>query len=213
MQQDINLMHAGLTPGAEPFRSAQAGLILAAAAAVGLLAVFSLHWLLPGQASQADAVEQELVVLRARAASLDKLTAVRSSRTQAELGLLRATEAGERRMRLALDSGVAGRTTGYSHFLMALARQAQTNLWITGFSVAADGETLELQGLMTDPQLLPGYLRHLNSEPLFKGRQFAQISLKSLALHSAVAGDSGRPDREVIEFSLRGKPVVTAAAP
>ena len=205
MAQHINLLHAGLLPRREPYRSAHAawavgGMLVAALAAAGLL-----HHLAGQHTEQAEATEQELAALQARVKALGD--APHPSRFAAELQRLRAIESGQRQVRMALDSGAAGRAQGYAEFFMALSRQARPMLWITGFSVAADGVALELQGRMTDPHVLPDYLRHLNSEPLFKGRTFAQMNLKAVdAAASAPSAGNG-----VTEFALRAVPAAANA--
>jgi hypothetical protein len=127
------------------------------------------------------------------------------SRQTAELARLRSIEVGQRRTRAALDSGQAGGTQGYSEYLLALSRQSQGRLWLTGFNVAPDGRSLELDGRMTDPRQLPDYLRRLNGEPLFKGREFAQLSLKSIE-PGATTDTAPSSGSAYTEFALRAVP-------
>ena len=206
MPQDINLMHAGLTPRPVPFRSVHAASIFGSGALLMLIATVGLQHLASRRAEEAVALEQELAALQRRVTDISAVAA--PSRPAAELRLLRDTETGQRQVQAALDSGVAGRTQGYAQYFMALSRQAQASLWITGFNVAADGAGLELQGRMTDPRVLPDYLRRLNSEPLFKGREFAQMSLKAV---EPVPADAASP--VITEFALRARPVAAPAAP
>ncbi len=206
MPQDINLMHAGLTPRPAPFRSVQAASILGSGAVLMLIATVGLQHLGSRRAEEAVVLEQELAVLQRHVTDTSAVAA--PSRPAAELRLLRDTETGQRQVQAALDSGVAGRTQGYAQYFMALSRQAQASLWITGFNVAADGTGLELQGRMTDPRVLPDYLRRLNSEPLFKGREFAQMSLKAV---EPAPADAASP--VITEFALRARPVAAPTAP
>ena len=206
MPQDINLMHAGLRPRPAPFRSMQAASILGSGALLMLIAFVGLQQLASRRTVEAVALEQEFAALQRRATEMSAVAA--PSRPAAELRLLRDTEAGQRQVRAALDSGVAGRPQGYAQYFMALSRQAQASLWITGFNVAADGAGLELQGRMTDPRVLPDYLRRLNSEPLFKGREFAQMSLKVV---EPAPADGASP--AITEFALRARPVAAPASP
>ena len=88
-------------------------------------------------------------------------------------------------------------------------------MWLTAFSVSADAAALELQGRMTDPHRLPDYLRHLNSEPLFKGRTFAQMSLKAVepaASGAAGASNSTVGGSSITEFTLRAVPAARSSA-
>ena len=203
MAHDINLLHAGLTPRPEPLRSGQALAIVAGAAVLCAAGVVGLRHVTAERNAQAQGAEQELAALQAR---LGAIGTPRPSRAAIELRQLRETESGQRQVRAALDSGIAGRTQGYSQYFLALSRQAQANLWITGFGVAPDGAALELQGRMTDPRMLPEYLRRLNGEPLFKGREFAQMSLK--AIETTPGEASG-----ITEFALRAKPPTGTTTP
>lgn len=208
MPQQINLLRGGLLPRRETWRSTQALAAIGGVAALAALATLGLRHAAANQAEQALAAEQELAALQARVNTPS--AAVRPSRHAAELHRLRAVEAGQRQVRAALDSGAAGRTRGYAEVFLALSRQARPSVWLTAFAVPADGAALELQGRMTDPHRLPDYLRQLNSEPLFKGRSFTQMSLKAVepATSGAGAGAAGAAvgGNTVTEFTLRAVP-------
>jgi hypothetical protein len=60
---------------------------------------------------------------------------------------------------------------------------------------------------MTDARQLPSYLRRLNGEPLFKGREFAQLSLKTVEPLAALGGNAS-----YAEFALRSTPALPEAA-
>ncbi len=214
MPQHINLLHAGLLPRREAWRSAQAAAAIGGVAVLALLATLGLRHAAGDRAEQALAAEQELAALQARINTHSG--AARPSRHAAELQRLRAIEAGQRQVRAALDSGAAGRTQGYAEVFLALSRQARPAVWLTAFSVPADSAALELQGRMTDPHRLPDYLRQLNSEPLFKGRSFTQMTLKAVepAGSGASTGAAGAAigGSTVTEFSLRAVPAPRAGA-
>jgi Tfp pilus assembly protein PilN len=203
MAQHLNLMHAGLVRRREPFGSREALLWVGAAAALALGGAFAMQWQARQTVAQADQLEKDATTLQARVIELAAVPAA-TARTS-ELQRLRAAEASQRRVRDAIASGAAGRTQGYAEYFTALARQAQPALWITGFAVAPDGVALELQGRMADPRQLPEYLRRLNAEALFKGREFAQLSLKAVDASAAASGG-------YTEFSLRGLPTAAEAS-
>jgi Tfp pilus assembly protein PilN len=212
MPQHINLLHAGLLPRREAWRSAQAAAAIGGVAVLTLLATLGLRHAAGDRAEQALAAEQELAALQARINAASG--ALRQPRHAAELQRLHAVEAGQRQVRAALDRGAAGRTQGYAEVLLALSRQARPSVWLTAFSVPADGAALELQGRMSDPHRLPDYLRQLNSEPLFKGRSFTQMTLK--AVEPAAAGaaatntNTTAGSSTVTEFTLRAVPAARA---
>lgn len=135
----------------------------------------------------------------------------------AELSQLRLHQAGQQRILSALQAGVAGVREGPSEFLVALARQANGAVWITGFSVSEDGNALELDGRMLDAAALPDYLRRLNAEPRFRGRPFAQLNLKATqaadglgAQAVPVAGGAGPA---TTDFALRSTVAASGAQP
>ena len=204
MPQQINLLDASLQRPRETLGSLAGLLALGATLLVSGAVSLGLHAMSQRAQAQADAAEHELAALQARVAAIGSAA---PSRDVAELARLRVVEAGQRRVRAALDAGQAGGTQGYSEYLLALSRQAQGRLWLTSFSVAPDGRSLDLGGRMTDPRQLPDYLKHLNAEPLFKGREFAQLSVKTV--DAGPAGDS--PGPAYAEFALRASASASGA--
>ncbi len=201
MPHQLNLLDASLRRRREPFDSATALVAVAATLALSAALAWTLQALAADATVQTGAAEREYADLQARVAALGPAT---PSRGAAELTRLRAIDAGQRRLLAAVDSGAAGESRPYSEYLLALARQAPGNLWLTSFAVGADGRALEVSGRMTDPRQLPEYLKKLNAEPLFKGREFAQLSVKSVD-SAASAAESARPG--LAEFALRAVPV------
>jgi hypothetical protein len=175
MAQQINLFDARFAPARLRFSARQGGLLLAAllllswAAAQGLLRAAD-----QAQAS-AQATQAGMAPMRAQVGTL---AARYQDGTAAELARLQAADAIQRRVRAALDAGAAGVREGHAEVLLALARQASGQLWITGLSVSDDGNAIDLEGRMTDSSVLADYLHRLNAEPRFKGRPFAQLTLR-----------------------------------
>lgn len=175
MAQQLNLFDARFRPQALRFSVRQgvgaAVVVLVLTAAGGQ----ALRWGAGrAEASRAQA-EAELIALRSRAAASPSAEA---SAAGGELAQLQQLDASQRRVRAALEAGAAGTREGHADYFTALARQASGNLWISGFSVSDDGSAIELEGRMTDTSVLAEYLRRLNAEPRFKGRPFAQLSLR-----------------------------------
>ena len=195
MPQQINLLDVSLQRRREALGFVTGGAATVATFGLAGALALALHTLTVQSAAQAGELEKDLVALQARAATTRHPA---PSRDAAELDRLHAAEASQRRVRAALDGGQVGATRGHSGYLLALSRQTLPGLWLTGFTVAGDGRALELRGRMTDPRQLPDYLHRLNAEPLFKGREFAQLSLKTVA-QEASAGSGASP----AEFALR----------
>lgn len=61
---------------------------------------------------------------------------------------------------------------GYSEYLVALARQSSSGLWLTGLTITGDGNQLVLAGRTTIPEIVPTYLQKLAGERPLSGMQF-----------------------------------------
>jgi hypothetical protein len=196
MSQQLNLFDARFLPQSLRF-SARQGLT---AAAVFLLLSLAGGQALRWSAANADAhrkqAEAALTTLRSQAAAAPRTAA---SAPGGELAQLQQTETTQRRVRAALEAGAAGTREGHADYLIALARQATGSLWITGFAVSDDGSAIDLEGRMSDTNVLANYLRRLNAEPRFKGRPFAQLSLRSTENNGAAL--------PYTEFALRSTAV------
>ena len=150
MAHQINLLDSSLRRQRELLGSAPGLGVLAAVVCVTVVLAFGLRVKSSQALVQATTAEAELGTLQARVAT--EQAARSPSISTAELARLRAVESGQERVRAALDSGQVGATQGYSPYLLALSRQMQGKLWLTEFSVAPDGSSLELGGRMTNPQ-------------------------------------------------------------
>ena len=198
MPQQINLLVASLQRRPERLGILAGLLAVAAVLATSIAAALALQAWGARTATQAERMERELALVQARMA---KVRGGASSPLVAELARLRAVDERQQRIRMALDAGQAGASEGYSRYLLALSRQAQEGLWLTRFDIAPDSRSLVLGGRMTDTRHLSEFLRRLKVEPLFNGRQFAQLSLKSVELPSGA---------RVSEFALRSSPAASA---
>ena len=201
MAQQLNLLDARFAPRALRFSAGQGLLAVAATLLLAGGAAGGLHWGAAQARQSAALAEGAQAPLRARVAALQ---ASAPGGSDAELQRLQALEADQRRVQTVLQAGVAGAREGHADYLTALARQASAALWITGFSVSDDGAAIELEGRMTDSAALTDYLRRLNDEPRFKGRPFAQLSLK--------ATDSSGGALPYTEFALRSVAVAGTGA-
>ncbi|OGB01743.1 MAG: hypothetical protein A3E25_04955 [Burkholderiales bacterium RIFCSPHIGHO2_12_FULL_69_20] len=174
---------------------------MAGALLLGWAASQGLQW--ATAQAQAAAVEGDTAMAPLRAQLMAQSASTPGS-AAAELLQLKALEAGQRRIRAALEAGVAGHREGHADYLVALARQASDRLWITGFALSEDGNAIDLEGRMTDASALTPYLRRLDAEPRFKGRPFAQLSLRAV--------DPPGGALPYTEFALRSVTGATAPA-
>lgn len=116
-----------------------------------------------------------------------------------------------------LDSGRLGNAEGFSGIFTGFSRQADRELWLTGFVVSLGGQEIEIHGKLFDSTRLPGYVQRLSTDPAFKGRRFAALTMASVepvetkpgaatpAPQPVVAaGDASKLPRHV-EFVLRSE--------
>ena len=197
MSHQINLLDPGFRQLRKMPGSAFGLVALMLSLAAGAAAALTLHTLGAQASAQAGTAEHALSVLQSQVAA----SGTTPSGDAAELARLRAVEAAQRRIRAALDPGLAGGPHGYSGYLLALSHQSSSSLWLTGFGVAPDGRSLEIIGRMTSPEQLPDYLRRLDAEPLFNGREFEQLSMRTVE-SGTTTGDVG-PAAGYVEFALR----------
>lgn len=144
-----------------------------------------------------------------RRSGLTQVAATRPDQQPLRLQLqrLRDREAATRRLQDLLDSGSAGRRAGYSADLEALARRAHAAVWITGLQLQGSDDTIEIRGRMTDPAVLPEYLRHLQAEPRFRGRTFSTLQIRRGGVEDdAARGLDDAPSPGYSEFRLSSQP-------
>lgn len=201
MPQQLNLFDARFAPARLLFSARQGCLLLAGVLVLAWCGAQGLHWAAGQAQADAEATQARMAPLRAQVGTL---AAQRNSGTAAELARLQAADATQRRVRAALDAGAAGAREGHAELLLALARQAPGQLWITGLGVSDDGTAIDLEGRMTDSSVLTDYLRRLNAEPRFKGRPFAQLTLRGV--------DSNGAALPYTEFALRSSPATSPGA-
>lgn len=195
MAQQLNLFDPRFAPTRQLFSARQAGLVLAGVLVLSWSAAQALHWAADRAQAQTQATQASMAPLRAQVGALG---AQRDHGAAAELARLQAADATQRRVRAALEAGAAGGREGHAEVLLALARQASGQLWITGLGVSDDGAAIDLEGRMTDSSVLTDYLRRLNAEPRFNGRPFAQLTLRGV--------DSNGAALPYTEFALRSAP-------
>jgi len=118
-------------------------------------------------------------------AELERLKAYGAASSPAE----RAKAIGERRKTLeatlakhkqalaAFDSGVVGRTEGYSDLLRALARRSMEGVWLTRIEFAEASGEMSLAGRASRAELVPAYLERLRAEQSLGVQPFARLEL------------------------------------
>lgn len=109
-----------------------------------------------------------------------------------------------------VESGGAGNREGFAPMMRAFSQQALSGVWLTGF-VVSDPD-FEIRGRMTDPSLLSGYIRRLNSESVFQGRRFAELDIKRESPKNDPTAKAPAPALRYVDFALRAQPEKNVAA-
>lgn len=182
MSQQINLYDPRLRPRHELATSRNLG--LASGGLLFLMTAFSLYvsYEAGSKVAMHTALQAEVRAEQERVQVLSKANTERrvSPDLASEISNTRALLATRQEVMDVLDSGRLGNTTGFSETMFGFARQAQADVWLTGFSISAGGEDIEIRGRMLDPAKLPGYVQRLSNEPVFHGRRFAALDMRSV---------------------------------
>jgi Tfp pilus assembly protein PilN len=81
-----------------------------------------------------------------------------------------------------LADNKSDRSLGFSRYLLALANQADSNVWLTAISIDSETESMSLKGSTFKPEQVPLLLQRLQHTSAFKGRHFARLSVEQSTL-------------------------------
>jgi hypothetical protein len=208
VSQQINLYEERLRPSTSLATGKNLGLCALAVIVISAVLAVYLGLEAKGRTEAAAVVQKQLL------AEQEKLSALAQSAAQRKISPALLGELENTKAMLAvrsevietLDSGKLGNFSGFSVFMTGFARQAQADLWLTGFQVGAGGDEIEIRGRLLDPAKLPLYVKRLSSEPIFQGRSFAALNMQSV--------DPGEPGADQPPPPRAGeKPAAGAAEP
>lgn len=74
-----------------------------------------------------------------------------------------------------LQQDLSTKTQGYAEVMAALATLDPTGLWLTHFSLGAEGNRFE--GVTANPVLVPLWLKSLGQVPALQGQQFSEVAV------------------------------------
>lgn len=201
MSQQINLCNPALRKKHEWLTLASllavVGLIVCAQAAIVALQ----SWERSGSQRQQAALQDQLKTLQEAVQAATKAISERKTDPAVAAEIETATRALKEReeaLRVLESSGLQA-TGGYSSYFAAFARQTLEGVWLTGFSIAQD--RMAIRGRVLDGGLLPTYIRKLNAEPSFQGRQFSALNMKAV-------DPVPPPQQSLPSDSVAAKPVV-----
>ena len=182
MSQQINLYEDRLRPRHE--LASSANFLICTLLVLGLMTGLSLWTRLDAnrKSEAAAVVQKQLADEQIQLTALAKAVAERkvTPSITADIEVSKTMLAARKEVVAVLDSGKLGNSTGFSEVMAGFARQAQNDLWLTGFTVSMGGAEIEIHGRMLDPAKLPGYVQRLSGEPQFQGRRFAALEMRGV---------------------------------
>lgn len=182
MTQQINLYDARLRPRIELASARNLG--ISTAILLVLVTAFATYTRLKADRLNAEllAVQTEVRTAQEQMTALAKAAAERRVTPALANDLLASRKLLEARQEVmdVLASGRIGNVEGFSGLMFGFARQAQADVWLTGFSVTGGGEEIEIRGRLLDPAKLPAYVQRLSGEPVFHGRRFATLDMRGV---------------------------------
>lgn len=181
MSQQINLINPALLPRLD-ILGARVVFPVAVAVLCLLVALAAETRFSAGRLAGEEALAAgELQALQTRLAALAQAAANRRSDPAllAEIEALSAAVASRREALNVLNRGDLGGSEGVAEYFRALARQRLDGVWLTGFGI--QGGNIEIRGRLSDPSLLPAYIRRLEGEPVFAGKRFEALNMQGVA--------------------------------
>jgi len=211
LSQQINLYSPALLPEREWVTGRNVSLAALALLVVLLLASGVAQYRLATATTRAKAAEQAVADLKSQVQSASQALAAARVPVDKDAELARLQRGiNDREQILALlAQGSPKEGMGFAEYFRGLARQAVPGLWLTGFSLGAGGSGLEIRGRMVDQSLLPEYIRRLNKEKVFAGREFAALDVRLPEVAPAAAAPvpttavPPRPTLNYVNFILK----------
>jgi Tfp pilus assembly protein PilN len=185
------------------------GLVLVGAALLAAYAAYQSAGLNKSAAlvsAQLRGVEVQVAKLRAETG-----TQVKNNALEVALAKLEAEIKSRQQIADILKRNDFGNTQGFSPYMQAFARQIPSGLWLTGFTLAAGGAEINLQGRTLKPEFVPVYVTQLTHENIMQGKSFGSLQMRLPATvmaapsaNSEVKKLAGAPQSPpYIEFDLR----------
>ncbi|WP_263769702.1 PilN domain-containing protein [Propionivibrio soli] len=222
MSQQINLYEDRLRPRRELATWRNVG---GAALVVFVVTAIVAAWTgleAKGKAEAAAVVQKQLADEQQKLAELTKAMGERkvSPAVAAELDSSRVAVGLREEILSALETRPLAVEGRFSAAMAAFARQAQPDLWLTGFDISAGGDEIEVRGRMLDSAKLPAYVQALGREPAFQGRRFAALEMRGVdPAEPKTAADTAKgdgvaaiPALHYVEFILRSEKARADAA-
>jgi len=117
-----------------------------------------------------------------RLAQLDKVTREVArmkdrDESQTQIERLEQELEAERHILSVLDGKHLRGIKGFSSYFESFSRQVVQGMWLTGFDVANGGQSVQIRGSSTQPDLVPQFLKGLSNEKQLQGTEFSVLQM------------------------------------
>ncbi|HEY0842016.1 PilN domain-containing protein [Methylotenera sp.] len=116
--------------------------------------------------------QNELKAITALHTPRDKDTAL-----EKQIAALEESEKVQQQILNTLNQSSNTPANSYAALMRAFAKQNIEGLWLTGFSIDSQTDTLNIQGRALRGDLVPQYINGLSNEPALKGKLFSGLNI------------------------------------
>ncbi len=177
MKQRVNLYVTDLQP---TVLRASLQRVMTSFALVGVLLLLSTVYLMLQTKSLSQQLAAQQQTMAAKTTELTNLQQALTQRQpdaalQQKLANLQQSNARKESLLNYLQQDFSTKTQGYAEVMAALATLDPTGLWLTHFSLGAEGNRFE--GVTANPVLVPLWLKSLGQVPALQGQQFSEVAV------------------------------------
>lgn len=177
MKQRVNLYVTELQP---TVLRASLQRVMTSFALVGVLLLLATVYLMlqtKGLSKQLALQQQTMAAKTTELTNLQQALTQRQpdAALQQKLANLQQSNARKESLLNYLQQDFSTKTQGYAEVMAALAALDPTGLWLTHFSLGAEGNRFE--GVTANPVLVPLWLKSLGQVPALQGQQFSEVAV------------------------------------
>ena len=177
MKQRVNLYVTELQP---TVIRASLQRVMSSFVLVGVLLLLATGYLMLQTKGLSQQLAAQQQIMTAKTTELTNLQQALTQRQpdaalQQKLANLQQSNARKESLLNYLQQDLSTKTQGYAEVMAALAALDPTGLWLTHFSLGAEGNRFE--GVTANPVLVPLWLKSLGQVPALQGQQFSEVAV------------------------------------
>lgn len=177
MKQRVNLYVTELQP---TVIRASLQRVMSSFVLVGVLLLLSTVYLMLQTKGLSQQLAAQQQIMTAKTTELTNLQQALTQRQpdaalQQKLANLQQSNARKESLLNYLQQDLSTKTQGYAEVMAALAALDPTGLWLTHFSLGAEGNRFE--GVTANPVLVPLWLKSLGQVSALQGQQFSEVAV------------------------------------